>query len=950
MNTILLGAPLRGWASALGNVPDPVFAEGMMGDGIAIDPLEGTVRAPADAIVAALPETAHAVTLDLANGAQILIHIGIDTVALGGESFEACVQAGQKVAAGDPLIRFDLDAVARRVKSLVTPIVLVNDGFHLTAEALDRQVDAGEALIRIEARDAAPTAASAERGPAAERRIRVPLPSGLHARPAARVAALAKSFAASVQVTAHDRTADARSMVALMALGLRRDDEAILSAAGTAAGAAVAAIAALIESGMDEPEPIATPPGPQPSAPSGDTSVLRGLTASPGLAVGPLAHFRPAAIDVPLDGIGVAAEERALAEAMAALAASLGEADGESGLAGAHRALLEDPELVSDARSEIAAGRSAGHAWRSATAAAAEKLRATRDLLLMERVADLEDIERQLLMHLAGTNASGAAEVPEGSILIAEELLPSQFLALRGTVSGIVTARGGPTSHVAILAAAAGIPMLVAVGSAVLALPDGRQVVLEGDSGRLDTDPDPAGLAAADQRVAASRERRAAEAAAAREDCRMADGTRIEIFANLASSAEAALAVEAGAEGCGLLRTEFLFLDRPAAPSEDEQAKAYAAIAAALDGRPLIVRTLDIGADKPVAYLPLPREENPALGVRGVRLALARPELLRTQLRAILRGVPGPQCRIMLPMVVERGELTATRALLDEAATSVGRGDPIPLGVMIETPAAALLAENIAEEADFLSIGTNDLTQYALAADRLNPATAAMADALHPAVLRLIAPRRRRRAQARALARRLRRPRLRSRRRADPDRPWCDRIIRRRRRHSEAQGRRANAPCRCLRCVGGTRARLRLGRRGAPPAGARRLMARLSAFSATRLQPLGRALMLPIAVLPIAGLLLRLGQPDLLNIAFVAAAGEAIFDNLGLLFAIGVGVGLARERQRRGRPCRRRLPISSPSRARRSCSRCRPTRSPPFPTRPRAISPTPRGDPRNLPS
>lgn len=736
MSTIRLGAPLNGWAAPLDEVPDPVFAERMMGDGVAIDPLEGIIRAPADALVAALPETAHAVTLDLANGAQILIHIGIDTVALGGEGFEACVQAGQKVAAGDPLIRFDLDAVARRVKSLVTPIVLVNDGFRLATEALDRRVDTGETLVRIEAMEAAPGPASAEDGPTVERRIRVPLPSGLHARPAARVAALAKSFAARVHIAAHERTADARSMVALMALGLRRDDEAILSAAGADADAAVAAVAALIESGMDEPETVAAPPAP-PSPPTGDASVLQGLTASPGLAVGPIAHFRPAPIEVPNDGRGVAAEEHALGEAMSAVAASLDGTDTNSGLAAAHRALLEDPELVSDARSGIAAGRSAGHAWRSATAAAAEKLRATGDPLLMERVADLEDIERQVLTQLTGTPPS-AVDVPEAAILVADELLPSQFLALRGTVSGIVTARGGPTSHVAILGAAAGVPMLVAVGPAVLALPDRQQVILDADAGRVETDPAPAALAAADRRVATSQERRAAEADAAREECRTAEGTRIEIFANLASSAEAALAVEAGAEGCGLLRTEFLFLDRPSAPSEDEQAETYAAIAAALAGRPLIVRTLDVGADKPVAYLPRPREENPALGERGIRLSLAAPDLLRTQLRAILRGVPGPQCRIMLPMVVERGELTATRVLLDEAAAALGRSDHVPLGVMVETPAAALLAADIAEEADFLSIGTNDLTQYALAADRLNPATAAMADALHPAVLHLI--------------------------------------------------------------------------------------------------------------------------------------------------------------------------------------------------------------------
>jgi phosphocarrier protein FPr/phosphocarrier protein len=218
----------------------------------------------------------------------------------------------------------------------------------------------------------------------------------------------------------------------------------------------------------------------------------------------------------------------------------------------------------------------------------------------------------------------------------------------------------------------------------------------------------------------------------------MADGTRIEIFANLSSAGEALRAVVAGAEGCGLLRTEFLFHDRPAAPGEEEQAEAYAEIARALGRRPLIIRTLDAGADKPLPYLAMPPEDNPALGQRGVRLSLARPDLLATQLRAILRAAPAGDLRIMVPMVVDAAELRAVRVALEAAAASLGVA-PVPLGVMIETPAAALLAHSIAAEADFLSVGTNDLAQYALAADRGNPATAARLDALHPAVLRLIA-------------------------------------------------------------------------------------------------------------------------------------------------------------------------------------------------------------------
>ncbi|MEO7169653.1 MAG: phosphoenolpyruvate--protein phosphotransferase, partial [Sphingomonas sp.] len=352
---------------------------------------------------------------------------------------------------------------------------------------------------------------------------------------------------------------------------------------------------------------------------------------------------------------------------------------------------------------------------------------------------DLKDIERQMIALLVGADTAMPLP-PPGAILITDELLPSHFAPIAAAqVAGICTAFGGPTAHAAILAASAGIPMLVAAGPGVLDLPDGDDVVLDADRAVLDPAPRTAAREAAAARLIHLRDRNAADASAARQDCVMADGTRIEIFANLAASTEAAPAVSLGAEGCGLLRTEFLFHDRVSAPDEDEQCAAYAAVAEGLAGRPLIVRTLDIGGDKPVAYLPFPHEENPALGARGIRFSLANPGLLGTQFRAILRGVPAAQCRIMLPMVVDAGELAAARTILDQARADLGIETPVPLGVMIETPAAALLATSLAREADFLSIGSNDLTQYALAADRGNPAVAAMVDALHPAVLHLIA-------------------------------------------------------------------------------------------------------------------------------------------------------------------------------------------------------------------
>jgi phosphoenolpyruvate-protein kinase (PTS system EI component) len=233
--------------------------------------------------------------------------------------------------------------------------------------------------------------------------------------------------------------------------------------------------------------------------------------------------------------------------------------------------------------------------------------------------------------------------------------------------------------------------------------------------------------------------RRGSDRAEAQIECRSLDGTRIEVFANLGNIRDATAAVANGAEGCGLLRTEFLFLERDSAPGEAEQLAAYQGIAAALGNKPLILRLMDVGGDKPLRYLPLPAEENPALGLRGVRTALARPDLLRTQLRAALRVQPAGQVRLLIPMVTDAAEIVAVRGVIEELASELAIPAHIQLGAMIETPAAALTAAGLLREVDFLSIGSNDLTQYTLAMDRGHPQLAGRTDALHPAVLKLIA-------------------------------------------------------------------------------------------------------------------------------------------------------------------------------------------------------------------
>jgi phosphocarrier protein FPr/phosphocarrier protein len=737
---LVLLVPIAGWAVALAEVPDPVFAEKMLGDGLAIEPTAGVLHAPCDGLVIMTHTARHAVTLRTPGGVEILLHIGLETVGLHGEGFELHVREGEAVQAGQPLISFDLDLVARRARSLVTPIVVTAAaGLRVEALAVDRLVGVGEPLMRLrgDLRQAAPAPAAG--GQRLTHDLVIPLVHGLHARPCARIAALAMGFSSEIVLRAADRQANARGAVSMMTLGLRYGDPVTLEACGPDAAPALAALADLIEGGMGEG---AAAPPPAVSAPptSQAPSILAGVTAAPGLAVGRAVRLVLADIAVPELGEGASRETAALAAALAQVRTRIAgsmEMEGSQGsILHAHAMALDDPDLRARAMGLVAEGKSAGRAWRGAIADAVAQLRGLGDPRMAERADDLLDLERQILLAISG-QAEPPMVLPEGAILVADDLPPSRLIGLEpGRLAGLCLAHGGPTSHAAILAAAMGVPALVAMGPALAAIADGTLLLLDADAGRLDTAPDADALAMA--RATLNRRgnsRRVAQGQAA-EDCRMADGTRIEVFANLGSLAEARQAVRDGAEGCGLLRTEFLFLERDTAPGEDEQAAQYAAIAEALEGRPLIVRLLDVGGDKTAAYLPIGPEENPALGLRGVRALLRRPELLRTQLRAILRGAPG--AAIMVPMVSSPGELAAVRAALDEARHDLGVVAETALGVMIETPAAAMIAGQLAASADFLSVGTNDLTQYALAMDRGNPGVAAGIDALHPAVLRLI--------------------------------------------------------------------------------------------------------------------------------------------------------------------------------------------------------------------
>jgi phosphoenolpyruvate-protein phosphotransferase len=776
---LILLSPLSGWSTPLEEIPDPVFAGRMLGDGLAVDPTGDTLHAPCDGEIITLPESKHAVTLRTDGGAEILMHIGIDTVGLGGAGFEAHVRPGRRVAAGERLITFDLDLIARRARSLLTPILVMEGcGFTVVRSIENREIAVGDVLMEI--------AATAEVGrrngdggvrsgethdeiaPGELQRVRVALEHGIHARPAAQIVTALKGVAGQVSIVAQGRSANARSTVALMKLGVRKGDEVEVRASGGDARSAIDAVAALLTGSHGEGgSPRATQRSPVARTPaqSADASnpaserplaatdavdvsagaALPGVIASRGLALGQAVRLAVRELEVTRAGAGVAHEtsqlDRARAEVRARLEAARASASNTAReIVVAHLELLDDPELTAGALALIVAGASAAYSWREAIRGSIEALRALGDPRMAERVDDLLDLERQVLLSLSGNTAGAAQELPPDAIVIAEELLPSQLVALDASrLAGIGLAAGGATSHVAILAAAMGIPALVALGPGVRRIAAGTPLLLDADAGLLHVDPGAERLDATRRQLERRAARRVAEREAAQQDCYTADGVRIEVFANIGSLAEAQTAVRNGAEGCGLLRTEFLFLERETPPSEAEQHTEYQQLAEVLCGKPLTVRTLDIGGDKPIPYLPMPAEENPALGLRGVRTSLWRPDLLRQQLRAILGVRPYGQCRILLPMITDVAEIRSVRAMVEEARAGIGRHEPIEVGVMIETPASALLAESIAVEADFFSIGTNDLTQYTLAMDRGHPELAARLDALHPAVLRLIA-------------------------------------------------------------------------------------------------------------------------------------------------------------------------------------------------------------------
>lgn len=661
--------------------------------------------------------------------------LGVATPAVVGETVAVFVLA--RVESADPQDNAAMQGLLERLLAILSS----RDAGNLAEYSTD------QLLARL----------SGESSDAETLRVRVRNVHGLHARPAKLLVQLVREKRLPIKVRLEAGQAEpvsAASLTQVIGLGARRGQMLVFSARGNGARQALDDIAHAVRSGLGEdvqpledtsaarPSRNKLTPRPTVPTPQADTT-LTAVAAAPGMAIAPVFVMRLPEFHYAETSDDSLGERRRLDGAIRQAFAALQEltrtaGDGDMAeVLSTHIEILQDSELREAAIEAINSGASAEAGWWIAIDATARTQAALADRLLAERAADLRDVGRRVLGILCGLEQP---EPPEHAyILVAEDIGPSDVAQLDTTrVAGLITAQGGATSHSAILARSLGIPAVVGTGEGILTLPSGQLLIIDGNKGHITPKPNQKRRQAAQARID---QYNALAARAHRQRFQPAvteDGASLTVTANVSNPAHTADAIERGAEGIGLLRTEFIFMAHASAPNLQTQVEEYRRAFQALEeGQTLVARTIDVGGDKPLDYLPIPPEDNPFLGLRGIRLALQRAPILEIQLRALLAAADGKPLRIMFPMIKDAEEFLQARAIYERVLAEFEAPD-VQIGAMIETPASALLAHTLAPHLDFFSIGTNDLTQYTLAIDRGHPLLSSQADGLHPSVLRLI--------------------------------------------------------------------------------------------------------------------------------------------------------------------------------------------------------------------
>ncbi|MCC2625995.1 MAG: ptsP [Burkholderiales bacterium] len=742
-HVIDLYPPIIGVMMDIAQVPDQVFAEKTVGDGIAIDPLSNKIYAPVNGIIKSVHPSKHAIIIAADAGFDILIHIGLETVSLGGDGFNIHVDNGDWVGHGDVIGEFDLDYIAQCAKTLITPVVLLDLNREIFSHSVIPQTDTrpGFPIMHIkkksvsgsDTKDQSQISNLIKSEP-----ILILNPHGIHARPAAAISGVARKYDSEILIEKDDKLVNAKSIISILSLAVNQNDTVYVYAANSEIMNRLSYVLGHIyDSSRDEHKP-------QVPLQHVEGSRYYGIAASFGAACGVLVKRDCLTFVIEENATSILSEKNKFYEALSTVKqdiqynlANLTSNDQlYSGILEAHIQMLCDPDFIKDCLSIINSNKSAGFAVNKVMENNCNLLANSKNLLLVERQDDFRDLRNRLLLAMKVVEVE-APKHNEPTILLADELTPTDLVRLDKNIVGLISVNGGATSHAAIIARARGIPLLIGVHDAILGTRDNTQVVLNCKDGYVNLAPDMAEIEQVKSYLSGLEQKHQIDMQNANEGAQTLDGHKVDCYINISDTADSGKLLQNGGTGIGLFRTEFIFLNRDTPPTVDEQYKIYADITSNIGDAPFIIRTLDAGGDKQIDYLDTTHEQNPVLGVRGIRLSLEHKDLLIDQLTAIAM-VNKPNVKIMLPMISSIEEYRTVLHMFNEIKEQHGITADIELGIMVEVPSVALISSIFAEEVAFFSIGTNDLSQYILAIDRENSKLATRIDYLHPAVIRSI--------------------------------------------------------------------------------------------------------------------------------------------------------------------------------------------------------------------